>query len=236
MKKPSFVIIKLSFLIGFILIISSCIKNNDLIAGDAKIKFFNFVNTGAAKDFYLDSGKYASGVSYGSSVSYTVVPVNSFPAGQVYRFMVKNTLKPDSLKGTAKQLIQVGKNYSAYYTKTKLVGNKQDSLLVIYEDNLTPDPDKAKLIFLNLGYNLSNKVYIRDEKTTYEATLDYNEKTDYKYITIDPKAAKIYMNNLDSASVIDTISGINFSKGKIYTILIDSDKGGKLLKRVLGNN
>lgn len=236
MKKQSFVIVKLSFLFAFILIFSSCIKNNDLIAGDAKIKFFNFVNTGAAKDFYLDSARYVIGVSYGSSVSYTVVPVNSLQGGQSYRFMVKNTQKPDSLKGTVKRVIEVGKNYSAYYTKTKLVAGKQDSLLVIYEDNLKPDPDKAKLIFLNLGYNLSNKVYIRDENKTYEATLDYNEKTDYKFITIDPKAAKIYMNNLDSTKVIDTISGINFSKGKIYTILIDSDKGGKLLKRVLGNN
>ncbi|WP_131539866.1 DUF4397 domain-containing protein [Pedobacter nototheniae] len=236
MKKQSFVIVKLSFLFAFILIFSSCIKNNDLIAGDAKIKFFNFVNTGAAKDFYLDSARYVIGVSYGSSVSYTVVPVNSLQGGQSYRFMVKNTQKPDSLKGTVKRIIEVGKNYSAYYTKTKLVAGKQDSLLVIYEDNLKPDPDKAKLIFLNLGYNLSNKVYIRDENKTYEATLDYNEKTDYKFITIDPKAAKIYMNNLDSTKVIDTISGINFSKGKIYTILIDSDKGGKLLKRVLGNN
>nr|WP_199158103.1 DUF4397 domain-containing protein [Pedobacter sp. ASV2] len=236
MKKQSFVIVKLSFLFVFILIFSSCIKNNDLIAGDAKIKFFNFVNTGAAKDFYLDSARYVIGVSYGSSVSYTVVPVNSLQGGQSYRFMVKNTQKPDSLKGTVKRIIEVGKNYSAYYTKTKLVAGKQDSLLVIYEDNLKPDPDKAKLIFLNLGYNLSNKVYIRDENKTYEATLDYNEKTDYKFITIDPKAAKIYMNNLDSTKVIDTISGINFSKGKIYTILIDSDKGGKLLKRVLGNN
>ncbi|WP_316803837.1 DUF4397 domain-containing protein [Pedobacter nototheniae] len=236
MKKPSFVLVKLSFLFGFILIISSCIKNNNLIAGDAKIKFFNFVNTGVAKDFYLDSGRYASNVSYGSSVSYTVVPVNNFPDGQTYNFIVKNTLKSGTLPGAAKQLIQVGKNYSAYYTKTKLVGGKQDSLLVIYEDNVKPDPDKAKLIFLNLGYNLSNKVYIRDANTTYEATLGYNEKTDYKFITIDPTAAKIYMNNLDSAMIIDTISGTSFSKGKIYTILIDSDKAGRLLKRVLGNN
>ncbi|MCZ4244489.1 DUF4397 domain-containing protein [Pedobacter punctiformis] len=232
MKKPSFFILKLSFLIGFILIISSCIKNDNLIAGDAKIKFFNFVNTGAAKDFYLDSAKYVTGASYGNSAGYTIVPVSTFPGGQSYRFMVKNTLKPDSLKGTLKYLIEVGKNYSVYYTKNK----KLDSMLVIYEDNLTIDPDKAKLIFLNLGYNLSNKVYIRDEKKSYEVNLNYNEKTDYKLIDIDPKLAKIYMNNVDSVNVIDTISGTNFSKGKIYTILIDSDKAGRLLKRVLANN
>lgn len=234
MKHSQFVIPKILLFLSTLLLLSACIKNDSTIAGDAKVIFSNYVSTGLSKDFYLDSVKYGSSVSYGSSTAYVVIPVNTYlPEGQTYKFSAKNFNTTLGLKGSLSQLIKIGKNYSVFYTKTK--GTTPDSLLLFHEDDLKPDVNNTRLFFINLGYTLGSKVVIRDSLNTFTKTLDYGEMTDYIPVRFAGKN-KIYVNLVDSANVVDTLKSNRFSTGKIVTIVLDGNKGGKLLERLIANN
>jgi len=234
MKHSKFLIPKILFVFAGSLLLSSCIKNNSNIAGDAKIIFANYVSTGLSKDFYLDSIKYGAGISYGSSSSYVVVPVNTFlPDGQTYKFSVKDLNTTSTLKGSLSQLVKIGKNYTVFYTKNK--NNPADSLLLIHEDDLSLDPNRTRLFFINLGYTLGSKVVIRDSLNTFNKTLDYGEMTDYIPVRFGGKN-KIYVNLVDSVNVVDTLRANSFSVNKVVTIVLDGTRGGKLLERLIANN
>lgn len=228
MKIKSALLLELLFLFGAGCLITSCAKT-DNFDRDTKVKFFNVVNE-AAQDFYLNGNRLATGITYGNNSDYIVAA-----GDKEYQIIVKNAgtqLGNDTLKYT----LGVGKNYSVYYTKT----SAKDSVLKVYEDNLTPDTANARLFFINLGYTLKSRVSIRNETSTIlKTTLGNGENYGYIVMPVG-KNSKLYLNLADSTSVIDTISYTNFFKGKTYTIIIDGvNKGpsiGKLRERLIANN
>lgn len=229
MNFKAFTFLKLFVLFVAVCLITACVKNDNSIKGDTKVRFFNNVEQ-LSQDFYLNGIRRATttGISYGASTEYLV-----YEGSKEYSVLAKNT-------GTAKigDSIQytfgVGKNYSVFYTKT----SENDSLLRVYEDDLTPDAANARLFFINLGYTLNSKVVVKSRTSTL-ATLANGENSGY--IILPPGLnSKIFLNLVDSTSVIDTISYTNFFKGKTYTIVIDGvNKGankGKLKERLIVNN
>lgn len=227
MNIKSSTLFRLLFLFGAISLIMSCAKS-DNTDYDAKVRFFNVVNQ-ASQDFYLNGVKLSTGISYGSNSDYIVTA-----ADKDYNIFAKNTgttVVSDSIKSK----LLVGRNYSVYYYKTSAL----DSVLKVYEDNLTPDTSKSRLFFINLGYTLNSRVMIRNETSSFAITLGNGESSGYINIPTGV-SSKLYLNLTDSTSVVDTISYTNFYKGKTYTILIDGvSKGastGKLRERLIANN
>ncbi|MFC3559628.1 hypothetical protein [Pedobacter jamesrossensis] len=226
-KVASF--LKLSFLLAGICLIAACVKNDNLIKGDSKIRFFNYVGE-LSQDFYMSGIRRATttGITYGNSTEYLI-----YEGDKEYNILAKNT-GTTKISDSLKYKFDIGKNYSVFYSKA----SETDSLLRVYEDNLTPDTANSRLFFINLGYTLGSKVVIKD-RTSLLATLANGENSGY--VVLKPGInAKISLNLVDSASVIDTISHTNFYKGKTYTIIIDGvAKGankGKLKERLIVNN
>ncbi|WP_316832182.1 DUF4397 domain-containing protein [Pedobacter aquatilis] len=224
--KPA-LLLKLSFLTGAMCLMLSCAKS-DNVDYDTKVKFYNVINE-ASQDFYLNGVKLSTSIGYGSNSDYIVAA-----GDKSYNVFARNTgttLISDSIKTT----FAIGKNYSVYYYKTSAA----DSVLVVYEDDLTPNADMAKVQVINLGYTLGSKVNIKNRNSTVTLSIGPNEKSDYFFLPIDTNS-RLSFNLADSTNVVDTISYTNFYKGKTYTILIDGvNKGaskGKLRERLISNN
>jgi hypothetical protein len=229
MKANSFIIPKLLLLMMGMFLIASCIKNENDVVGDTKIRFYNYVIRDTTQDFYIDSLRLAPSIAYGSGSSYLQVPIKSMN-GRNVKIISKNSSQKIA-NNSIEKLLQLGRFYSVYYTREK----PTDSLLKFYEDDLTiSDKEKAKVQFINLGYTLKSKVNIRNENGVIQLNLGYGEKSDYFLVNID-KNASIYSNVTDSIHA-DTILYTRFSKGKVYTILIDGSKIGKLQQQLIVNN
>lgn len=229
MNFKAFTFLKLSFLFAVVCLITGCVKNDNLIKGDTKIRFFNNVEQ-LSQDFYLNGirNTTTTGISYGNSTDYLV-----FEGDKEYNISAKNT-GTTKIGDSIRYTFGIGKNYSVFHAKT----SETDSLIRVYEDNLTPDTANARLFFINLGYTLGSKVVIKSRTSTL-ATLANGENSGY--VVLPPGLnSKIFLNLVDSISVIDTISYTNFYKGKTYTIIIDGvNKGankGKLKERLIVNN
>ncbi len=219
--KPSVI-----FLLCVLTALTACIKNNDLIEGQSKIRFHNMAVGTISQDFFLDSVRYAPSIAYGSSSAYIVVPGN-----RTYSVLSKNTGRNGTIT-SLKQALKVGSNYSVFFAKKSAT----DSLLYFFEDDLKSDTTQgSKLLFLNLGYTLKSKVVLRDSLKSINQNLGYGEKTPYVFIKFNNKNP-LYVNLVDSADVIDTIKASNFYKGKVYTILFDGSKTGKLQTKIIANN
>ncbi|WP_231463026.1 DUF4397 domain-containing protein [Pedobacter sp. Leaf132] len=222
--------IKLSSNIKFVLVLViasfsiACVKNdnNDY---DTRVRFLNAIDQGA-QDFYLNGLKVAPAVVYGSSSSYITA------AGDKEYNVYARGAGTSSISDSIKYLFSVGKNYTVYYTKKSAT----DSVLTVLEDDLARDASSVRLFFINLGYNLSSNVNIRNESSSVVKILGPGENSGYIKLPVDADA-NIYLNLLASPNVTDTILNTNFVKGNTYTIMIDGvNKGtnaGKLQKRVI---
>ncbi|MGY3052829.1 hypothetical protein ACVWYG_001025 [Pedobacter sp. UYEF25] len=228
MKNKFGVVLGLTFLGLSSLFISSCIKNSDFIKGDAKVKFYNTVETGKAQDFYLGPDRYGSGVVYGANTPYVVVPGDS---AIKYNVISKNTASPTAgPNASAEYSFNIGKNYSVFYTKSSAT----DSLLFIKRDDVTPDPDKAKIFIINLGYTLLSKVLVSDSlKTFADTNLGYNDT--FGYVKLDPATTRLYFKQVDSTRQ-DSVVSKSLAKGKVYTILIDGSSTGAMRTRLVTEN
>ena len=212
----------------FAMFISSCIKNNDFIKGDAKVKFYNTVQGGVSQDFYLGPDRYGSAVSYGNNTPYVIVPGDS---AIKYKVIAKNTASPTAGPNASLDYsFNIGKNYSVFYTKSPA----NDSLLYIKQDDVAQDTGKVKIFIINLGYTLKSKIQIRDS-LNYIVPSSLSFKENSGYLKLNPKGLRIYIKLADSTRE-DSVVGKNLTKGKVYTVLIDGSKIGKLQTRLITEN
>ncbi|MET4081591.1 hypothetical protein ABIB40_001540 [Pedobacter sp. UYP30] len=228
MKNKFGVVLGLLLMVFSALFISSCIKNSDFIKGDAKVKFYNTVQNSKSQDFYLGADRYGSQVAYGANTPYVIVPGDS---AIKYNVTAKNTASPGAgPNASIESSFNIGKNYSVFYTKS----SAKDSLLYIKQDDITPDPDKAKVFIINLGYTLGSKVSVRDSSMVLPTTsIGYGEKIGY--VKLDPALTRLYFHQVDSTRV-DSVAGSKLYKGKVYTILIDGSVTGAMQTRLISEN
>jgi len=235
MKNPKFLFPKIFILFFFILIVSSCIKNDGTIIGDAKVRIFNTVISDTARNFFFNNGLFAgatgqSALSTSTNSSYFVVV-----ADRDYSVDARNSITGVS-NGAVDYNFALGKNYSIFYTKAdNLPATKPQ--LVVYEDMVRPNANMAQIKFINMGYTLGSDVMITDRGGNYKETIGRGKFTEYLKISdVDTNAATIFLNLVDSVGVVDSISYKGLAKGKVYTVIIEGTSRGKLKERLVSNN
>ena len=225
---------KIFLLFACAFLVSSCIKNDNFIKGDAKIRFFQAASTDTTQNFYLNGIQIGTSVAYNTNTSYVVIPGDS-----VFNITSKNIGTGVDVTSLANQQFKIGQNYSVFYLKEAI--DKQAKLKV-YQDDVKPDLDSAKLTFLNLGYTLGSKVVITDSTNTakpIESLLGYGET----------KTFKVKVNNLmkyafklssptatNPPPVVTRLDSVTINNGRVYLILFDGDKKGELKNRIISSN
>nr|WP_315420618.1 DUF4397 domain-containing protein [uncultured Pedobacter sp.] len=225
---------KIFLLFACAFLVSSCIKNDNFIKGDAKIRFFQAASTDTTQNFYLNGIQIGTSVAYNTNTSYVVIPGDS-----VFNITSKNIGTGVDATSLANQQFKIGQNYSVFYYKEKTGGTAK---LKVYTDDVKPDLDSAKLTFLNLGYTLGSKVVITDSTNTanpIESLLGYGETKTFKV-----KVNKImkYAFKLSSPTAtnpppaVTRLDSLTINNGRVYLILFDGDKKGELKNRIISSN
>lgn len=236
MKRRNFLISsKLIILIFTVVLFSACIKNDNSIVGDAKVRIFNTVISDTSQNFYFNQALFnsvtgVSALATSTNTSYFVVE-----GDKEYLIDSRNSVTGVT-NSSVKQSFALGKNYSIYYTiKNTLPTTKPE--MIIYQDTVRQNNNVAQIMFINLGHTLGSKVDIKDKSGKIVESIGYGEKTTYKQISdVGKSNTSILLNLVDSAGVQDSISYTNFAKGKVYTVIIEGAKNGKLKERLVANN
>lgn len=212
--------------------ISSCIKNDNFIKGDAKIRIFQASVLDTTQNFFLNGRTLGSPTTYGTNSSYIIEAGDSS-----YKITSRNFTDVTDLASLDNQRLAIGKNYSVFLTKATPTS---PSKLIFQEDDVRPNPDSAKIIFMNLGYTLASPVIVSDSAASFtNFTMAYGA-TVSKKIKVS-KLTKITFrlttptitNPQPIVTVLDSPTVLN---GKVYTVLIDGSKVGDLQKRLVTSN
>jgi hypothetical protein len=225
---------KIFLLFACAFLISSCIKNNNFIKGDAKIRFFQSASTDTTQNFYLNGIQIGTSVAYNTNTSYVVIAGDS-----VFNITTKNISTGVDAASLANQKFKIGQNYSVFYYKEK---TGDPAKLKVYTDDVKPDLDSAKLTFLNLGYTLGSKVVITDSTNTakpIESLLGYGETKTFK-VKVNKTMKYAFKLSSPTATnpppVVTRLDSVTINNGRVYLILFDGDKKGELKNRIISSN
>lgn len=225
---------KIFFLFACAILISSCIKNNNFIKGDAKIRFFQVASTDTAQNFYLNGRQIGASVAYNTNTNYVVIPGDS-----ITNITSKNIGTGVDVASLTDQQFKIGHNYSIFYLKESI---DKPAKLKVYEDDVKPDLDSAKLTFLNLGYTLGSKVVITDSTNTAKLTeslLGYGENKTFKVKVNKLTRYAFKLSNPTATNPPPTVTRLDtvtINNGRVYLILFDGDKKGELKNRIIPAN
>lgn len=226
---------KVFFSFAMLLLFSACFKSRDITTGDAKIRIFNNVISNSPVNFFFDNILYngATGqnaLAFNTSSSYFVVD-----GGRNYLISARNSLTR-SLIDSIRSTFQVGRNYSIYLTQRDTL-DSTGRKMVIFEDTVRQNLNFAQVIFINYGSTLKSPVMITDRAGSFKKEIAYGQKTEYVPISnLMNNQSTLILNLKDSLGVQDTISYTNFSLGRVYTVIINGNKTGKLIERLVPNN
>lgn len=234
MKNTRFIFPKILLLFFPVLMIFSCIKNDNFIKGDAKIRFFQAASTDTTQNFYLNGIQIGTSVTYNANTSYVVIAGDS-----TFNITSRNIGTGIDATSLANQKFKIGQNYSVFYLKEAI---DQKAKLKVYEDDVKPDLDSAKLTFLNLGYTLGSKVVITDSTNTAKPTeslIGYGEIKTFKVKVNKSMKYAFKLSNPTATNpppVVTRLDSLNINKGRVYLILFDGDKKGELKNRIISSN
>jgi hypothetical protein len=239
MKNNSFIFPKILFLFLPVLMIFSCIKNDNFIKGDAKIRYFQSAVTDTTQNFFLNGIQSGASTTYGSNSNYVVVAGDS-----TYKITSRNINTGVDVANVT-QKFDIGANYSIFYTHTTATS---PAVLKVYPDDVKQDLNVVTLNFLNLGYTLGSDVIIKDdggaftefvakygEKSTHKVTL--SKATHISFALQTPIATQPLVLTLDSLPpTTSPAKSVAISKGLVYYVLLDGSKKGELQMRLVSSN
>jgi len=237
MKNTRFIFPKILLLFFPVLMIFSCIKNDNFIKGDAKIRYFQSAVTDTTQNFFLKGVQSGASTVYGSNSNYLVVAGDSS-----YTITSRNINTGVDVASTT-QKFDIGANYSIYYTRKTTTSPPE---LTVFQDNVKQSLDSVKLTFLNLGYTLGSKVIIQDDGKAFDTfnmqygdrishTIKLSKATRISFALVTPVSTQPPVNALDSLPTT-TSKSIAISKGLVYTVLLDGTKKGELQMRLVSSN
>ncbi len=222
------------FLLVPVLMIFSCIKNDNFIKGDAKVRFFHAASTDTTQVFYLNGVQMGTPVLYNTNTSYVVVQGDAS-----FKISTRNLNTTTDASTLADQTFKIGENYSVFYYKEKAT---EAPKLKVYTDDVRPDLDSAKLTILNLGYNLKSSVVITDSTNTakpVETLIGYGETKTFK-VRVNKIMKFAFKLSTPTATnpppVVTSLDSTKINNGRVYMILFDGDKKGELKNRIISAN
>jgi hypothetical protein len=239
MKNTRFIFPKILFLFLPVLMIFSCIKNDNFIKGDAKIRYFQTAVTDTTQNFFLRGIQSGASTTYGSNSNYVVVAGDSS-----YTITSRNINTGVDVASIAQKFV-IGANYSIFYTHTTTA---TPAVLKVYQDDVKQDLNVVTLNFLNLGYTLGSDIIVKDdnngftqfvakygEKITHKVTL--SKATHISFALQTPIATQPLVKTLDSTTTTATADkALVISKGLVYYVLLDGSKKGELQMRLVSSN
>lgn len=242
--KNTRIIFSILFVAMPALMLFSCIKNDNFIKGDAKIRYFQAAVTDTTQNFYLKGIQSGASTIYGSNSNYIVVAGDS-----TYTVTSRKINTGDDVASNTYKFA-IGANYSIYYTHATTTGK---AILTIYQDDVKQNLNVAKLTFLNLGYTLGSDVIIKDEAATpafpqftmkygdkVSQTVNVNKTTKISFTLTNPISTQPVLNTLDSLATTATSTNpaksLAITKGLVYTVLLDGSKLGELQMRLVSSN
>ncbi|SER54548.1 DUF4397 domain-containing protein [Pedobacter rhizosphaerae] len=237
MKSRSFIFTSIFSLFGLALCFVACSKNENFIAGDAKVRYFQIAITDTTQNFYLNGIQSGNSTVYGSNSNYIVV------AGDSTYKITSRRINTTPVVASVDQKFDIGAHYSIFYTRKSPTDSAS---LLVFKDDVKKDLDSAKLTFINLGYMLgSNTIQVKDAGNAFAPfTLAYGNRVTYKikvtkatkifFDLTNPIATQKPVDSLDSAGT--TVKKIAISKGRVYTVLLDGNKASELQMRLIQSN
>ena len=217
-----------------VLMIFSCIKNDNFIKGDAKVRFFQAASTDTTQVFYLNGVQMGTPVLYNTNTSYVVVQGDAS-----FKISTRNLNTTTDASTLADQTFKIGENYSVFYYKEKTTDPPK---LKVYTDDVRPDLDSAKLTFLNLGYTLNSAVVITDSTNTakpVETSIGYGETKTFK-VKVNKIMKFAFKLSTPTATnpppAVTSLDSTKINNGRVYMILFDGDKKGELKNRIISAN
>jgi hypothetical protein len=237
MKNTRFIFPKILLLFFPVLMIFSCIKNDNFIKGDAKIRYFQAAVTDTTQNFFLKGVQSGASTVYGSNSNYLVV------AGDSSYTITSRNINTGVDVASTNYKFAIGANYSIYYTRKTTTS---PPVLTVFQDNVKQSLDSVKLTFLNLGYTLGSKVIIQDDGKAFDTfnmqygdrishTIKLSKATRISFTLETPVSTQPSVNALDSLPTT-TSKSIAISKGLVYTVLLDGTKKGELQMRLVSSN
>jgi hypothetical protein len=232
--KNTVLFAKIFLLFTCTFLISSCIKNNNFIKGDAKIRFFQAASTDTTQNFYLNGIQIGTSVAYNANTSYVVIPGDS-----IFKITTRNIGTGVDATVLADQTFKIGQNYSVFYLKETA---DKPAKLKVYQDDVKPDLDSAKLTFLNLGYTLGSSVVITDSTNTANPTESLIAYGGIKTFKVKVNKIMKFAFKLSTPTatnpppVVTRLDSLNINNGRVYLILFDGDKKGELKNRIISTN
>ncbi|WP_090773123.1 DUF4397 domain-containing protein [Pedobacter soli] len=236
MKNSNFLWPKM-FLLVPVLMIFSCIKNDNFIKGDAKIRYFHSAVTDTIQNFFLRGVQSGASTAYGSNSNYIVVAGDSS-----YTITSRNINTTTDVASTTNKF-DIGANYSIFYTRKTPTS---PPVLTVFQDDVKQNLDSVKLTFLNLGYTLGSNVIVKDDGGAFaQFTMKYGDRvsrtikltkaTRISFALEAPIATQPDVNALDSLPTT-TSKSIAITKGLVYTVLLDGTKKNELQMRLVSTN
>lgn len=225
------------FLLVPVLMIFSCIKNDNFIKGDAKIRYFHSAVTDTIQNFFLRGVQSGASTAYGSNSNYIVVAGDSS-----YTITSRNINTTTDVASTTNKF-DIGANYSIFYTRKTPTS---PPVLTVFQDDVKQNLDSVKLTFLNLGYTLGSNVIVKDDGGAFDQfTMKYGDRvnrtikltktTRISFALEAPIATQPPVNALDSLPTT-TSKSIAITKGLVYTVLLDGTKKNELQMRLVSTN
>lgn len=206
-KNPR-IFVLLAALLAFVVLISSC-KKNDPVEGQAEIMIVNSASGSTAQDFYLDDAKVNSqAVAYSQNSGYITTQ-----SGDNRKAEFKNS-GTTTVTWTSTVDIDAGEKYTFFFTNS--ASSTSNGGLILKDDSSAPPSGKARVRFVNLaqGYTTANLLIIGG--ATWAANTTFG--TASSYMNVDPGTYSLQTNLASNATTAVSLGNFTLQAGKIYTI------------------
>ena len=182
----------------------------------ALVRFVN--GTPTAKDM-----AFGSNTPFPRVGSFDVTDYRALPAER-HDFKLLIDSKADEAMATDSEGLTAGK----HYTVLALPGVDGKFTINSISDDLTPPATgKAKVRILNMAPNAASvTLYFGGAKDPLISNVGLNQPTDYKEVA--PSAGSLSLMNTLNKRNSEVVKDVQLEAGKLYTILIFGDTGGKL--------
>ncbi|MCX2575497.1 DUF4397 domain-containing protein [Pedobacter sandarakinus] len=232
MKNITLPISKLIAVAFLIMCLSACIKNDNFIEGDTKIRVFHTSALDTTQNFFLNGKSFGSAAAYGTSSAYIVVPGRTS-----YQVSSRNITESVDLTSLPADSFNIGKNYSIFFTRE---GVNAKPRLLRFEDDVLINRDSVKLTFFNLGYTLKSTVVVVDSANSFpKFTIGYGQRINKKIKVSDSTRISFTLTTPTTTNpqpVVPILTSNTIQNGRVLMVLIDGSKTGELQQRVVSSN